>query len=87
MGAEVELAHASEHLQRARAELTFAVEPTAEELAKVVDALGRSSGKTIIPTVKVDPDLLGGVTAELEGKIYDASLATRLEEARRRLSQ
>jgi F-type H+-transporting ATPase subunit delta len=40
----------------------------------------------IIPTVKVDPALLGGVMAELGGRIYDGSLATRLEEAKRRLA-
>src|SRR5271156_5398029 len=40
----------------------------------------------IIPTVKVDAALLGGVTAELGGKIYDGSLATRLAEAKRRLA-
>jgi F0F1-type ATP synthase delta subunit len=42
--------------------------------------------KTVIPTVKVDESLLGGVVAELEGKIYDGSLATRLREAERRLA-
>jgi F0F1-type ATP synthase delta subunit len=41
--------------------------------------------KTVIATVKVDQALLGGVVAELEGKIYDGSLATRLSEAQRRM--
>jgi F-type H+-transporting ATPase subunit delta len=71
---------------RARATLTFAIQPDDSELARVVSGLERVAGKTIIPTVKVDAALLGGVTAELGGKIYDGSLATRLEEAKQRLA-
>jgi F-type H+-transporting ATPase subunit delta len=65
-------------LGRARATLTFAREPNAQDTEAVVR-------KTVIATVKVDQALLGGVVAELEGKIYDGSLATRLSEAQRRL--
>ncbi len=43
-------------------------------------------GKKIIATVKVDKALLGGVVAELGGKIYDGSLATRLAHAQQRLA-
>ena len=42
--------------------------------------------KKIIPTVKIDEALLGGVIVELEGKTYDGSLANRLAEAQRRLA-
>jgi F-type H+-transporting ATPase subunit delta len=42
--------------------------------------------KKIIPTLKTDPTLLGGVVVELEGKTYDGSLAARLAEAQRRLA-
>ena len=52
----------------------------------VVRGLEAIAHKKIIPTVKVDAALLGGVVAELEGKIYDGSLATRLAEAERRLA-
>ena len=51
----------------------------------MVRGLEAIAHKKIIPTVKVDQALLGGVVAELEGKIYDGSLATRLGEAERRL--
>jgi F-type H+-transporting ATPase subunit delta len=72
-------------LGRARATLTFAREPGKPDVEAVVRGLEAMAGKTIIPTVKVDQRLLGGVVAELEGKIYDGSLATRLSEAERRL--
>ena len=71
---------------RARATLTFAYQPTDGDLAQVVAGLEAIAHKKIIPTTKVDASLVGGVVAELEGKIYDGSLATRLADAERRLS-
>jgi F-type H+-transporting ATPase subunit delta len=75
-----------ELLARGRATLTFAVRPSDGEVARVAEALGAIVNKKIIPTVKVDGSLLGGAVAELGGTIYDGSLATRLHEARLRLS-
>jgi F-type H+-transporting ATPase subunit delta len=71
---------------RERATLTFAIQPSDAEIARVVGGLETLAKLKIIPTVKVDAALLGGVTAELGGKIYDGSLATRLAEAKRRLA-
>ena len=71
---------------RERATLTFAIQPSDAEIARVVGGLEAIAAKKIIPTVKIDSALLGGVTAELGGKIYDGSLATRLAEAKRRLA-
>ncbi len=76
-----------ERLGRVRATLTFAREPGPDEIARVVDGLHAIARRTIIPTVKVEPGLLGGVVAELEGKIYDGSLATMIAEAERRLAE
>ncbi len=75
-----------ERLGRARATLIFARQPSDGEVARVVASLEDIAGKTIIPTIKVDEALLGGVMVELEGKTYDGSLATQLAEAQRRLS-
>ena len=73
-------------LGRARATLTFARDPGPQDTQAVVRGLEAMARKTVIATVKVDQSLLGGVVAELEGKIYDGSLATRLGEAARRLA-
>ena len=75
-----------ERLGRARATITFASQPEDTAIARVVAGLARIAGKKIIPTVKVEPALLGGVIAEMRGRIYDGSLATRLSEAQRRLA-
>lgn len=71
---------------RARAVLTFATEPTEATVNRVVSGLEAIAGKKIIPGIRVDQALLGGVTAELGGKIYDGSLAARLTEAQRLLA-
>jgi len=71
---------------RARATLTFARTPADDQVKLVVDGLAAIAHKTIIPTVKVDESLLGGVVAELEGRTYDGSLATMISEAQHRLA-
>ncbi|MBF6568258.1 MAG: ATP synthase F1 subunit delta [Candidatus Binataceae bacterium] len=76
-----------QRLKRARATLTFARQPSDAEIDQVVEGLATIAHKTIIPTVKVDETLLGGVIAELEGKIYDGSLATIIAEAEHRLAE
>lgn len=75
-----------QRMGRERATLTFALQPSDAEVARVVAGLESIVKLKIIPTVKVDAALLGGVTAALGGKIYDGSLATRLAEAKRRLA-
>ncbi len=73
-------------LGRERATLTFAVQPSNQEVERVVAGLEAIAGKQIIPTIKVDKELLGGVVAELGGKTYDGSLAARLAEAQLKLA-
>ena len=75
-----------EQLGRERATLTFAIQPDDATVQRVVCGTRSDRGKKIIPTIKVDPALLGGVMAEMGGKIYDGSLATRLAEAQQRLA-
>jgi len=52
-----------ETLGRARATLTFARKPTDADVARVSEKLGAIARKRIIATVKVDPELLGGIVA------------------------
>jgi len=73
-------------LGRERATLTFAIPPSDADLQRVVAGLEAIAKKKIIPTVKVDKELLGGVVAELGGRIYDGSLAGRLTEAQLKLA-
>ncbi|HJU10696.1 MAG TPA: ATP synthase F1 subunit delta [Candidatus Binataceae bacterium] len=70
---------------RARATLTFARQPGDSDIRRIVDKLEQIAHKQIIPTIKIDDALLGGVVVELEGKTYDGSLTSRLLEAQQRL--
>jgi len=72
-------------LGRARCNLTFARQPSDASLNKIIAGLEAIAHKKIMPTVKLDDSLIGGVVAELEGKTYDGSLEARLAEAQHRL--
>ena len=64
---------------RVRAVVTTA-QPLTKALEKRVQAsLAKATGKTILIDAKVDPLLVGGIVAEVEGRIFDASLRTRLD--------
>lgn len=60
--------------------------PISEELTEKLRAkLAQTTGKTIELSVKVDPSLLGGVRLEMDGKRFDGTVKTRLDEIRRTL--
>jgi F-type H+-transporting ATPase subunit delta len=71
---------------RARANLIFAVQPNDADVKQIVSKLELIAHKQILPTIKVDRSLLGGVIVELEGKTYDGSLTSRLMQAQRLLA-
>ncbi|MCS6927218.1 MAG: ATP synthase F1 subunit delta [Candidatus Binatia bacterium] len=72
---------------RVHATIRLATSVGQEELDTLVEALCRLTGKTVVPTVEIDPDLLGGAVVELEGRVYDASLKTQLHRLEETLVQ
>ena len=44
------------------------------------------TGRRVLETVEVEPDLLGGVTVEAEGRVYDGSVRTQLERLERQMA-
>lgn len=65
---------------------------TAEALAddlreKLTARLEEVFGKKIELTVKTDPNILGGIRLETEGKLLDGTLRARLESIHRRLAE
>ena len=66
-------------LGRVRAKVSSAAPLSEEELNALVDTFSRLTKMTVIPTLELDPALLGGVTVEIEGRVYDASLKTQLQ--------
>ncbi len=66
-------------LGRVRAKVRSAAPLSEEELNALVDAFSRLTTMTVLPTIELDPELLGGVMVEIEGRVYDASLKTQLQ--------
>ena len=66
-------------LGRVRAKVHAAAPLSEEELNVLVDAFSRLTNMTVLPTIELDPELLGGVMVEIEGRVYDASLKTQLQ--------
>lgn len=70
---------------RAVARVTSALPLTTEQRERLVAALGRIYGRTVHLNVDVDPDVLGGLRVQVADEVIDASVVSRLAEARRRL--
>lgn len=69
---------ADEAMGRLRAHLTCAKPPSDELKKRITDKLSKVTGKQIKLDVRVDPDLLGGLIAEVRGVVYDASVRSQL---------
>lgn len=66
----------------ASAAITTAVELSESEKQALVAKLEKKTGKKILPNYRVDPSLIGGVTVEIDGMVYDGSLRSRLNEVK-----
>jgi F-type H+-transporting ATPase subunit delta len=73
------------HVGRVRAEVTSSAELTPATLDRVRRSLEQRTGKKVIVTSKVDPDLIGGVVARVGDLVLDGSVRTQLEDLRSRL--
>jgi F-type H+-transporting ATPase subunit delta len=73
-------------LNRIRARVRSAHPLSDDSRRRIDDIFERRTGKQIIAAAAVEPELLGGVVVELQGRIFDGSLRTRLEHLRRSLA-
>jgi F-type H+-transporting ATPase subunit delta len=78
-------ADAARHL--VRAEVTFAVAPTAQEQQNLQKSLEQRTGENVEMSVRVDPAILGGVVVKMQDTIYDGSVRGSLERLREQLLQ
>ena len=53
-----------------------------DAIARIKDALQKSTGKKVVVESIVDPTLLGGLRIQVEGKILDSTLLLQLEALR-----
>jgi len=74
-----------EHLNRAHVDVTVARPMDDATIEEIGQRLSAMLGKTAIPHVRVQPNLLGGIVVRSGDTIYDGSLRHRLERMRRQV--
>jgi F-type H+-transporting ATPase subunit delta len=77
---------ADESAGRVRAVVTTAVELAPAERDQLADQLSKRLGKVVRIEVVVDKRILGGLKLQYGDRLIDASVATKLQQLRRRLA-
>jgi F-type H+-transporting ATPase subunit delta len=74
-------------LGRVRARIHSAEPLSPASLAELNRVLDGICGKKVLPSVEVDSALIGGLTVEIEGRVYDGSVRTQLEHLTRAMAR
>lgn len=77
---------ADEAAGRVQATATAAVELSEADRRRLAGELSDKLGREVRVDVRVDPSILGGLVLQFGDRVIDASLATRLQQLRRRLA-
>lgn len=72
---------------RVRGHVTSAVPLSADALQKLSGQLKELTQRNVVLEARVDPNVLGGVAAQVGSTLYDGTLRTQLEQMRRELKQ
>jgi F-type H+-transporting ATPase subunit delta len=67
-------------------ELTTAIELSDEETDGIVKQIEQASGRSVVATRSVDPDLIGGIVIQAGSQRLDASVRGRLNALRQELT-
>jgi F-type H+-transporting ATPase subunit delta len=70
---------------RVRGRVTSATPLSADALAHLQKSLAALTQRNVILETRVDPALIGGVSAQVGSTLYDGSIRTQLEQMRREL--
>lgn len=76
-----------ERLGRARATITSAAPLEQRTLDEIVQGLSSRVGKSVVVDTVVDPSLLGGVSAQIGGLLFDGSVKAELHRLEQALMQ
>jgi F-type H+-transporting ATPase subunit delta len=68
-----------------KAEVVSAIQLDEKDLIKLAEQLGKISGKKVTLTLRVDPQIIGGIILRIEGKILDGSTRSQLAALRNHL--
>ncbi len=72
-------------LGRLNVDVTLAHQPDAAQLRAIADQLSRVLAAEVVPHVRVDNDILGGIVVRYQDRVIDGSLRRRLNALRSRL--
>lgn len=70
---------------RIRAHIVSASELDAQETQRIAEVLSTLMKKEVAVEISVDPTLIGGVVAEVEGMVYDGSVRTQISKVKQSL--
>jgi F-type H+-transporting ATPase subunit delta len=73
-------------LGRVRLTIRTARALEATQQQSMIAAFASLTQREVIPTLLIDPELLGGVVVEVEGKVYDGSVRNQLERIAKELT-
>jgi F-type H+-transporting ATPase subunit delta len=76
---------AAERRRHALAEVRTAIPVNEERQRRLAEALAKATGKSLEVKVVVDPSVIGGVVAHVGDEVFDGSIRTKLNEAKRHL--
>jgi F-type H+-transporting ATPase subunit delta len=68
-----------------KAEVVSAIQLDEKDLIKLAEQLGKISGKKVTLTLRVDPQIIGGMILRIGGKILDGSTRSQLAALRNHL--
>jgi F-type H+-transporting ATPase subunit delta len=69
-----------------RATIRSASPLSADLLEQITRTFGSITGRQVLATVEVVPDLIAGVIVEVEGRVYDGSLSSELSKLRHHMA-
>jgi F-type H+-transporting ATPase subunit delta len=68
-------------------QITSAIELDEATAAGVGERIGASTGRRVMLSTRVDPEILGGIVLRVGNSILDASIRSRLERLRKQIAQ
>ena len=73
-------------LGRVRVTVRSAAALAPEQQDQIVATFSRLTGKQVLPTLEIDPELLGGVVVEAQGRVYDGTVKTQFTRLAKQLA-
>jgi F-type H+-transporting ATPase subunit delta len=72
---------------RVRANVTTAVSLSDDQLGRIRDVLAEVTGREVELETDVEPDIIGGAVARVDGVVYDGSVRSQLHELKDKILQ